>query len=180
MVKKKKPATLTVSRHRRPTSSVDRTSVHVPTMDRPNPDTNLSAAYAHTLDANAVSTPAKDMETSDTSSIFLRPRNVSASVASTNPPVRHPAKKDDAGRETSAGPAHLSAHSDTIDVSAGRSHAHAADGNAHGVAASGEQAEPSVQCQRGSASVNACCASKAHAKARKMALNSCILPVLPM
>ena len=51
-------------------------------MDRPNPHTNRSAAYAHTFGANAVSTPATDMDTRDVSSIFLRPRSESASVVS--------------------------------------------------------------------------------------------------
>uniref|UniRef100_A0A0E0C1C2 Uncharacterized protein n=1 Tax=Oryza meridionalis TaxID=40149 RepID=A0A0E0C1C2_9ORYZ len=63
------------------------------------------------------------------------------------PPARLPAKNDDAGRETSAGPPkppQLSAQSDTTDVSAGRSHFHVPGGSAHGEAeaAGDEQHEP--------------------------------------
>jgi hypothetical protein len=125
------------------------------------------------------------MDTMDVSSIFLRPRSESASVVRRKPPARQPAKKDDAGRETSAGPAHLSDHSETTDVTAWRSHAHAPDGSAHGEVAAGEHdASAPVQCQVGSASVNTdmntCCASKAHAKASSTALRSCAAPVMPM
>jgi hypothetical protein len=176
-----------VSRHFFPTSSVDRTSVHVPTIDLANPDRNRRAAYAHTFGARAVRRPATDMDTRDTRSIFLRPRTESASVVSTKPPTRQPAKNDDAGSETSAGPAHWSAHSDTTDVLAGRSHAHVSSGNAHGEAAAGVQDElpaTPTQCHCGSASVNTemntCCASKAQAKATKTALSSCMAPVSPM
>lgn len=93
--KKKKPATLIVSRHRLPTSSVDSTSAQVPTMDRLNPDTNRCTSYA-------VSTPATDMDTREVRSIFRCPRSESASVVRRNPPARPPAKKDDdAGIDTS-------------------------------------------------------------------------------
>ena len=184
-VKKKNPATHTVSRHFFPTSSVERTIVHVPTMDLPNPDTNRRAAYAHTFGEKAVSTPATDIDTMDVSSIFLRPRSESARVVRRKPPARQPAKNEDAGRETSAGPAHLSDHSETTDVTVGRSHAHAPAGRAHGEAAAAEHdASEPVQCHCGSASVNTemntCCASKAHAKASRTALRSCVAPVVPM
>jgi hypothetical protein len=109
----------------------------VPTIDLKKPDTNRSAAYAQMLVAEAVSTPATDMDARDTSSIFLRPRRESASVVRRNPPARQPAKNDHAGRETSAGPAQLRDHSEITEATAGWSHAHDPGGRSHGEAAAG-------------------------------------------
>jgi hypothetical protein len=155
--------------------------------DLARPARNRRAAYAYTFGAKAVSAPATDMDASDTTSVFFRRRTESASVVNRKPPARQPAKNDDAGRETSAGPAQLSAHSETTDVLDGRSHAQDPGGSAHGdlvFVPGGGHDEETTQCHSGSASVNAemntCCASKAQATATKTALSSYTAPVVQM
>jgi hypothetical protein len=49
---------------------------------------------------------------------LLAAEEQSASVTSRNPPARQPVKKDDAGSETSAGPAQWIAHSETTEATA--------------------------------------------------------------
>lgn len=117
-----KPATPMFSLHFFPTSSVDRTRAHVPTVALPNPQTNRRAEYIQTLVENAVNTPVTDITRLDKTSIFFRPKDESANVASAKPPTRQPRKNADAGRPVTRDPAHCKDHSDMTDVLAGKSH----------------------------------------------------------
>lgn len=155
-------------RHRFPTSSVDKTRAHVPTVALQNPQTNLKAEYIQMFVEAAVERPAKDMSRHDRSSMFFRPsEEESASVARMSPPARQPKKKDEAGKPLMTELAHSKDHSDTMEVSMGISQLHEFLGSWH-LSAAELHEEEMVQCHVGSASVTTlikvCWASKAQAK----------------
>lgn len=86
----KRPIIPTRPRQVLPTSSEDNTMEHVPIVARPMPLTNLNAEYIHMLVENTVAKADRDIIRHDTTSMFLRPREESASVAKMMPPTRHP------------------------------------------------------------------------------------------
>lgn len=69
----------------------------------------------------AVRTPVSDIIRLDNTSMFFRPKEESANVASANPPKRQPKRKEEAGRPVMMEPAHWSDHSEMMDVVLGRS-----------------------------------------------------------
>ncbi|PON82579.1 hypothetical protein TorRG33x02_216640 [Trema orientale] len=97
-------------------------------------------------------------------SIFFRPSDESASVASRSPPRRHPTKKAEAGRPVMIDPAHCKDHSDTVEVCLGKSQAHESLGRWQMSETELHDSSPSpvllLQCHVGSASakteMNAC------------------------
>ena len=78
--------------------------------------------------------------------MFLRPREESARVARTIPPIMQPMKKEEAGRLLMIEPAQARFHSDIIEMSAGRSHDHEPLGSL-------QTSEAEAEAQRSSAAV---------------------------
>lgn len=137
------------------------------------------------LEEKIVKRDDKDIIKHDKTSMFLRPRLESASVARTSPPAKHPMKKDEAGSPVMNELAHSSPHSDMIDVCEGRSQDHEFFGSWQMLEAELQLTEPGlVQCQDGSASVNTlmnvCCASKTQANETRIACKNWVHPKSPM
>lgn len=64
----------------------------------------------------AVSIEDRDIIRHDNKSMFLRPRDESASVDRAKPPIRQPRKKELAGKPLTIEPAHCRPHSDMTDT----------------------------------------------------------------
>ena len=123
-VKQKKPMDPTWPRRFLPTSSVDNTIAHVPIVARPKPLMNLKTEYIHILVEKMVRRQETDIIKHERKSMFLRPRDESASVARISPPARQPMKKEEAGSPLMSELAHSRSHSEMIDVCACKSQDH--------------------------------------------------------
>ena len=178
--------TPTSPRHRLPTSSVDRTIAHVPIVARLKPPMSRNAEYVHKFVAKAVRRVDKAMARQVRESIFFRPRDESASVASMSPPIRQPKKNAEAGKPVMMDPAHCKAHSDMVEVRSGKSQAQESLGSWQMSETESHDSLPSrvLQCHIGWASVktemNVCWASKNHAKETRMAWRNWAHPNSPM
>lgn len=91
---------------------------------RPNPDKNLREEYIQMLEENEARREERDIMRHEKKSMFLRPSEVSASVARTSPPTRQPMKKSEAGSPVITGLAHSKHHSDMMEELVGLSQAH--------------------------------------------------------
>lgn len=76
------------------------------------------------LEEKAVRKVDKDMTRQVRKSMFLRPSDVSASVAKASPPIKQPMKKAEAGIPWTSDGEHCRAHSEMMEVYLGRSQAH--------------------------------------------------------
>ena len=120
----------------------------------------------------AVRRVVKDIMRQDKKSIFFRPSEESASVERTSPPIKHPMKKEEAGKPVMNDPEHSRAHSEIIETCLGRSQSQEELGSWQRLEKD-ELHDELVQCQLGSASVKTvmkvCWASKNHEKETMMA-----------
>lgn len=124
-MKQKNPITPTCPRQRFPTSSVDKTRAEVPMVARANPVMNRRKEYTHILVEKAVRKVDKDMMRHERKSMFLRPSEVSASVARVSPPIKQPMKKAEAGSPVMSDDEHSRPHSEMMEVCLALSQAHA-------------------------------------------------------
>ncbi|KAH0986217.1 hypothetical protein GBA52_013394 [Prunus armeniaca] len=124
-----------------------------------------------------VMSAATDMIRHEIKSRFLRPSDESASVPRIRPPIRHPMKKDEAGRPVMNELAHSRDHSDMVVFEAGPFHAQAELGSAQVEEVGLHVVELVVQCHAGWASVqtlmNDWCPSQTQANDTTMDWKSC-------
>lgn len=129
----------------------------------------------------------KDIMRHERNSMFLRPNDVSASVAKASPPIKQPIKKAEAGRPVTRDDEHSRAHSETVEVYFGLSQAHKFWGSWQMLEAELHELWRSVswvQCHVGSASVKTvmkvCWASKNHENDTRKAWRNWAHPKSPI
>ena len=94
-----------------------------------------------------------DIRRQQPKSMFFRPNFESASVAKASPPTKQPMKKEDAGKPAIMEDLHCKSHSEIIEDSEGKSHAHELLGSSQTLSELQEALPRPRQCHGGCASV---------------------------
>ena len=94
-----------------------------------------------------------DIRRQQPKSMFFRPNVESASVAKASPPTKQPMKKEEAGKPVIMEDLHCKFHSEIMDDSEGKSHAHELLGSSQTLSELQEALSRAVQCHGGCASV---------------------------
>lgn len=116
-----------------------------------------------------------DMMRDERTSMFLRPRRESASVARRMPPTKHPRKNEDEGSARRAGDEHWRDQEEIVEVWMGRDQDQEEGGRLQGEDDDDDvdEHEGEAQCHGGMASVKTlmkvCCASKIQTRAAREA-----------